>query len=88
MNPVIGVSYTKLTNLVKSLMETEFYLKFFSAGPKCVMGTEFHLKFFSAGPNYWLGQLNLGGIIARIIILLWMTIFLSKSLLQLNWVYT
>ena len=70
MNPVIGVSYTKLTNLVKSVMETEF-----------------HLKFFSAGPNYWLGQLNLGGIIAHII-LLWMTIFLSKSLLQLNWVYT
>ena len=50
------------------------------------METEFHLKFFSAGPNYWLGQLNLGGIIAHII-LLWMKSFLSKSLLQLNWVY-
>ena len=31
VNPVIGVSYTKLMNLVKSVMETEFHLKFFSA---------------------------------------------------------
>ena len=35
--------------------------------------SEYHLKSFSAlyaciGPKYWLGQLNLGGIIAHIIL--------------------
>ena len=54
MNPVIGVSYTKLRNLFKSVRKR--------------IPPQILFSFVCIGPKYWLGQLNLCGIIAYIIL--------------------
>ena len=54
MTPVIEVSYTKLTNLFKSLRKQN--------------STSNPSSFVCIGPKYCLGQLNLGGMIAHIIL--------------------
>ena len=72
-NPVMRVSYPGLTYLFKSVREQNSTSNPFRL---CIC----------IGPNYWLGQSNLRGIIAHVILLRRMWHFFAKSLLQLDYV--